>query len=496
MIPGSLFPLTFATNTILGRPDGPIDVYKGLSTTIPVSTLLSNDTELGGFLPLTITSVSGAYGGTVSLAGGFITFTSTGGIGAPAGFKYTVKNAINNTVTVDVAMNVVSPPPLITNADTYDVVQGEQVLITASSLVSNDTTTFPPITVQGVGGSYGGTVTLNGSNITFTATAQTGQQAGFTYTARDAINNIATGNVFMNITPLPPIEAYIYDSTAAANGFMTSYVPPTMATVFNTWGRFSNDAWYPGGTTPAGEATSWSFNSSTGVITSTVNSSTHIGFVSPDQYENYTLDVSLSSTATDDDIIAVIIAFKRDGAVNRVLTAARHTGGLGNGNWSIINGHSFNVANTVASNVRTVTDPVTGGWAANSPTRVRVQRRGNLVDVYTSPFKSTNFEPTPKMTIDLSASSTTSWAVGPASYGYSCFSQQNSAYTNVAFTGGLDVNYIYDAQTGQVYQYSGGVWTLTGATIANQLGYPRQVTNPETGQVFYIDYNGTVTLVS
>ena len=69
---------------------------------IPTSALLANDQDLDN--PLSITSVSGASGGSASLGAGFVTFTDTGGSGGS--FNYTATGgAVTTNATVAISQD-------------------------------------------------------------------------------------------------------------------------------------------------------------------------------------------------------------------------------------------------------------------------------------------------------------------------------------------------------------------------------------------------------
>ena len=85
-------------------------VYAGRTATIPISNILVNDTDLGGYLPLTALSFQNPLGGTLSQSGGNVLFTSTGAAGQPASFQYTVRNRKGQRKTGVVHLTVEVPP--------------------------------------------------------------------------------------------------------------------------------------------------------------------------------------------------------------------------------------------------------------------------------------------------------------------------------------------------------------------------------------------------
>ena len=105
--------------TVTAVNDAPVAVDDtGITTAedtdavIPAATLLANDTDIDGG-PLTVTSVGGAVGGTVALAGTTITFTPTANTSGPASFTYTVSDGAGgtDTATVTVTVTAVNDPP-------------------------------------------------------------------------------------------------------------------------------------------------------------------------------------------------------------------------------------------------------------------------------------------------------------------------------------------------------------------------------------------------
>ncbi|MEO6146687.1 MAG: copper resistance protein B, partial [Sulfuriferula sp.] len=93
--------------TVNAVNDPPVAVNDTASTNedaafvVAASTLLANDTDVDGDT-LTVTSVQGAVNGTVSLAGGNVTFTPNANYNGPASFTYTVSDGQGGTSTATV----------------------------------------------------------------------------------------------------------------------------------------------------------------------------------------------------------------------------------------------------------------------------------------------------------------------------------------------------------------------------------------------------------
>lgn len=274
--------------------------------------------------------------------------------------------------------------------------------------------------------------------------------------------------------------------------------PPTPASVFATWGRYAGPDWYPSGSTPAGEATSWIYDSGTNQIRSTINSVNYIGFVSPEELSYYELTTRLGSGNTDDDLIGVVIAFVMDGTTPTTICAVRSNGGsIGGTTWAIVqiaantptvltNGSSF--APT------TFTNPGGTGWQGSGQTVVRVKRDNRTITATCSQFGSGTLDPATEITYDIPTGSIFD---DTCSYGFMCQSQNDAHYDTLGFTGGLDQSTVYDITSSppKVYEYTGSTWVHNPArSVFTELGQPRKITNPSTGKSYYLD-NNTVTIL-
>src|SRR6185369_13990503 len=85
--------------------DSGFSVTNDSSLTIAPATLLANDSDPDGDT-LTLTAVSGATGGTVSLTGGQVVFTPTAGFTGAGGFTYTVSDGdLSASASVSITVN-------------------------------------------------------------------------------------------------------------------------------------------------------------------------------------------------------------------------------------------------------------------------------------------------------------------------------------------------------------------------------------------------------
>ncbi len=167
------------------------------------SDLLSNDGDVDSAM-LTVVGVGNAVGGSVSLAGGSITFTPTANASGTASFQYEVSDgSLSAFATVYVEVTAVNDAPVAVD-DTANGTRDQALVLAASSLLANDTDIDGPggLAVVAVSGAVNGTVSLSGSDVVFTPTAGFTGTASFDYTVSDGIDtdvavvtvSIAQGN--------------------------------------------------------------------------------------------------------------------------------------------------------------------------------------------------------------------------------------------------------------------------------------------------------------
>ncbi|MNC25864.1 hypothetical protein D3C75_739720 [compost metagenome] len=239
-----------------------------------------------------------------------------------------------------------------------------------------------------------------------------------------------------------------------------------------------------------------------------------MSFISPDAYDNYEFEVTLSSTGADDDVIGVVAAFNRVDAINYQLMVWRtgggwvQTGGLGvNQNWNF--GFAFDgVAvptgdkaklpfKLVGANRSNAATPAGPGWAG-AATRVRVVRRGNTITAYASDWSMdrTNVPllESSEITLDITTVPVMAPLLGSAKYGYTTISQSQATYYDTTFSGGLDTGRVVDLQTNTVWKYDfpSSTWVQAPITPHEELGYVRTVSNPDTGETYFVTQDAVI----
>jgi hypothetical protein len=135
-----------------------------------------------------------------------------------------------------------------------------------------------------------------------------------------------------------------------------------------------------------------------------------------------------------------------------------------------------------------------GGWN-DRKTKVKIERMGNIITAQCTDFfigeTVPSYDSNSLISINLEDYSEFSPFYTSSTYGYVSFSQENSTYLSVEFTGGLNLNKVYDAESNQVYLYDpedvNGPWITLPGSIQDDIGYPIYATNPETLDQFFIE---------
>ena len=337
---------------------------------------------------------------------------------------------------------------------------------------------------------------------------------------------------------LPSTNALIYETTQEVNELIATYSPPTMQEIFNTWYRFSHGSNDGGHATlsniiPAAplETNQWFYNSTTQQVYTTLNSPSHIGFVSDEELEHYEHNVTLQAFGGDNDMIGVIIAFYKD--PNDLIPNNAHGMSSGSFTWpmnttspTIPNEHTIvlnrphgndsmtrvegqNFQFGISYNYRKLNQKILANghnlvWQTTSGFNgdecdVKIIRNGNIIQVWTTNWTSApggkgNF--IGPLTIDLDSDPDLFKFKGRRPYGYSAHSQNDSTFKNVTLIGGVDRGTIVNAATSTLHKFNEttGTWSSIPISLQQLYGYERIVNNPETGKSFLIRQNDILIL--
>ncbi|MQX35527.1 cadherin-like domain-containing protein [Roseospira navarrensis] len=198
--------------------DGPVaaddaqTATEDTAVTYSAADLLANDTDVDGDA-LTITDVSNAVGGSVSLnADGDVVFTPDADFNGEATFDYTVSDGQGGTSTATVTVDVaaVNDGPVAAD-DAQTATEDTAVTYAAADLLANDTDVDgDALTLTDVSNAVGGTVSLNADgDVVFTPDADFNGEATFDYTVSDGQGGTSTATVTVDVAAVndgPVIE--------------------------------------------------------------------------------------------------------------------------------------------------------------------------------------------------------------------------------------------------------------------------------------------------
>lgn len=335
------------------------------------------------------------------------------------------------------------------------------------------------------------------SNAVKDVTNMVSQETAFTYTKSLSTNVRQIKDYLNGLSELPAQNSLIYGSTSDLNNALATITPPTPIDIFNTWARFSANAYYPEGSVipDESEAKAWYWDDAIQGAVMPLNSTTFLGFVSPELVDYYDHDVTLTSTSADDDWNGVILCFKRDGGINYSLSATVSCDSTNGANPDIAPNLDirYNFSTVIQSNSG---NRINGGWS-NKTKRLKVRRRGDFFTILASNWDETNFNPALTMTIDLNSDPRLTIFKGPMQYGYCNISQPGSTFKDIKYFGGLLMDTIIDATTNEVYRYTAvnGWQKLIGVTAQDVYSSPRKLYGPDNG-IYHLEINGDITVLS
>jgi CshA-type fibril repeat protein len=156
--------------------------------------VLANDSDPDGDA-LAVQSTSSPRGGTAAKgSGGTVTFTPAADFHGEGGFTYTVTDGLGGTASADVTVTVTPlPDPPRAADDTAATLPGQPVVIDV--LANDNDPDGDALTVSAVTQGSAGTVTHDGSQVTYTPGGAFTETDSFTYTASDATGNTASATV-------------------------------------------------------------------------------------------------------------------------------------------------------------------------------------------------------------------------------------------------------------------------------------------------------------
>jgi len=402
--------------------------------------------------------------------------------------------------------------------DSFTTVQDSALSIGTADLISNDDNpdNYSNLEVSNVSSPIGGTVSLNGTTITFTPSVKFGEPASFTYTLTRAEGGESQSTATVKIDPLPEAGFLLYNDTDEANSEIAGFSPPTQETIFNTWARFDGTAYFEDGSQAnTTDSTSWLGPPDSPYIEQPNNTGNPTGFVSPasERYDNFTLEVTLRSGQTDDDAIGAIVAFSRANNQNNAIVVQRTQGGVeprqGFGISVMINGTNSNEAPSRILAEASVDGVNRNGQSGDQQgfngrgSRVKITRNGDYIRAVCTPWFYQGeavpaYDENNALEINLTDAADLTEFRGPQSYGYYTWSQGGASFQDEVIVGANDLTKILNGENGEVYEWNENTqtWDLQPDSIQDLTGWPRIVFNPRSVPVqrFNIQENSITSL--
>lgn len=318
-----------------------------------------------------------------------------------------------------------------------------------------------------------------------------------------------------------PVRAYVYDNHEDLERKSRTYDPPDPPEIFESWGRIVGADYFTNGAEAeslsvkrednADMASWWKLKQDNeGFYIEYAKNSIYTGFVSPDGEESdrFTLEATVSSKDDDDDVVGLIVAYVQEDGVNYILEAARSQGAeSGNRNlepsrgWGLLvrrlSPDGDELGEVIWSRQLDVDGTSPAGWKGRS-SRLRIERNGDRVSISASAWDDTDtYAPESAINVNLSANSELRRFSGALKYGYFVASQERSSFRDIVIDGGIVTDRLFylnpDTGESEVWWYDTGAqrWLrINGATIQDVLGYPLEISNPETGDTWLVERKG------
>ena len=202
-----------------------------------------------------------------------------------------------------------------------------------------------------------------------------------------------------------------------------------------SWYRFSHTTSgnYP---SSASDAAAWFYNTTTSSIEIPLNTGSYTGFIAPGTAINYDLMVDLSSIQSDDDALAVIIAFTTDGLdishplyKEYTLSAIRTSGGfltVGQ-EWSIV--YNYRQSDEILIYSGSIYNA--GGWNTLGTAKIQILKDYNTITVTTNQVGAATLDPSTEFIIDLDSEVYLQKFRQPVQVGFGAFSQGGASFSNI-----------------------------------------------------------------
>ena len=191
--------VTLFVNPINDAPIAQNDTAGTLEDIPVIIPVLNNDSDVDGDL-LTVNSVTQGANGTITTNGTTVTYTPKINFNGTDSFVYTISDGIlTDNATVYVTVGLVNDAPIAQN-DTATTLENTPIII---SVLHNDSDVDSDLlTINSITQGSNGTVTTNGTTITYTPHLNFTGTDSFTYTISDGVNTSNSAMVTVIVTSI------------------------------------------------------------------------------------------------------------------------------------------------------------------------------------------------------------------------------------------------------------------------------------------------------
>lgn len=235
----------------------------------------------------------------------------------------------------------------------------------------------------------------------------------------------------------------------------------------------------------ADELNTWEYDSDNNQVVCQDNTTSLVGFIAPESFEDFIFEVQFTSSGNDDDWIGVCIAYAEDedgnthtldvmwclhGEAPVTIVKDRmifedDDGSLINGIWHLNITDGLRWSDGTEADGSTVENGANDGWGSLStgPT-VKVTRRGDEITVETTQLDESDYYDPATTTFTLNDDPELEVFKGPQRFGYLCRSQDSATWNTLQRPGARDP--IIDTRDLTYYTYEDGEWVEQGSGLS------------------------------
>lgn len=291
-----------------------------------------------------------------------------------------------------------------------------------------------------------------------------------------------------------------------------------MSDVFNSWKRISRGDW-TGATSPGlsdtafqTELDAFTYNATTGLIENPSDTKSLVGFICPNGYENYVLDVVLKSNSTwQNDPLGLIVGYVQDSdGTTHTLSIMRNLWYPSYATYGAVdvvvdyNTPAQTLIKTQRAGLKWVdgTDaagamnPTSSPWAvkpwnqAPNGCRLKITRAGDTFTVETTNYDETAFVAAAKFSFTLNDHASLARFKGPCRYGYAAISQDYAIWDVKSRPGARQS--IVDIRDHSVREWNGTAWVVIANGWDSTIEPNKFYYNRTTKRLFYAENETTL----